>query len=244
MNVYSDLKQLTSRVKPWAAIPLLALLVGAYQLGAGEAYELCLKKDAKAGMTQSGSGTFSYQPAYIGRNVTATLTDHTTGLIWAEPDSAALATGLKGDGKLSWTEAKEWCSQARFGGYSNWRLPTTSELQAIADQNHPQAAAFNVAYQGDVNSWPYYWSDDNAPDAATYAAYVSFNQEVEYVEFPPESGQFEVLHIHPAGSANRVKHAVLGPRQPQNRARCVRDNQGERQTQVLKTAYNKQSYEW
>lgn len=34
------------------------------------------------------------------------------------------------DGRMDWYEANEWVNQLTFGGYNNWRLPTTPHIDA------------------------------------------------------------------------------------------------------------------
>ncbi len=53
-------------------------------------------------------------------------TDPSTGLMWAGKDNG------KG---VSWKGAMKYCRNLRSTGYTNWRLPTLSELGAIYDRN-------------------------------------------------------------------------------------------------------------
>jgi hypothetical protein len=56
----------------------------------------------------------------------ATWTDPATGLMWAHQDNGSL---------VNWNQANSYCSNLRLGGYSDWRLPTLSELTNIYDGN-------------------------------------------------------------------------------------------------------------
>ncbi len=57
-----------------------------------------------------------------------TWTDMSSGLTWLiDP---AVTTPYVG---LTWTEAVEYCGALSCGGYSDWRLPTISELRSIVD---------------------------------------------------------------------------------------------------------------
>jgi len=59
---------------------------------------------------------------YYSEVVNETVIDHRHGLMWA-----ASARG----GPLSMQAAKEYCEGYRIGGFSDWRLPTLSELKAL-----------------------------------------------------------------------------------------------------------------
>jgi len=51
-------------------------------------------------------------------------TDPATGLTWTKADNGS---------DVNWNQATDYCSSLRLGGYSDWRLPTTDELQDIYD---------------------------------------------------------------------------------------------------------------
>jgi hypothetical protein len=50
--------------------------------------------------------------------------DGTTGLTWATKDNGAAVSSNQGS---------DYCHSLRSGGYSDWRLPTIDELEAIYD---------------------------------------------------------------------------------------------------------------
>jgi hypothetical protein len=50
--------------------------------------------------------------------------DSATGLIWAVKDNGS---------SVSPNQASDYCSSLRSGGYSDWRLPTIDELEALYD---------------------------------------------------------------------------------------------------------------
>ena len=64
--------------------------------------------------------------------------DSDTGLVWAAHDNGAAVT---------WEEAKNYCSNYRGGGYTDWRMPTVEELATLFDKNEkgyrPACAIYN-----------------------------------------------------------------------------------------------------
>jgi hypothetical protein len=67
-------------------------------------------------------GQSSAPPA--GTDSKALWTDSATGLTWTAKDNGA---------SVSPNEAGDYCSKLRLGGYSDWRLPSIDELEAIFD---------------------------------------------------------------------------------------------------------------
>jgi Protein of unknown function (DUF1566) len=66
-------------------------------------------------------------------NVQANLIDRGNGLIfdqdlnitWLADANYAQTSGYDLDGKMTWSEANNWANNLTYGGYSDWRLPTT-----------------------------------------------------------------------------------------------------------------------
>ncbi len=55
-----------------------------------------------------------------------TVLDSNTNLMWAAQDNGS---------DISWDTAEMYCRQFNAGGYSDWRLPTISELESISAQS-------------------------------------------------------------------------------------------------------------
>ncbi|WFB37751.1 DUF1566 domain-containing protein [Kiritimatiellota bacterium B12222] len=62
-------------------------------------------------------------PSYTD-NGDGTITDHVSGLIWAQELSRS---------DYSWEEASSYCESLTLGGYNDWRLPTVKELWSLRD---------------------------------------------------------------------------------------------------------------
>ena len=93
------------------------------------------------------------------------LNDSKTGLTWQD-NSAVKET------KMTWQDAKSYCSELSLGGYSDWRLPNIKELQSIVDISKYKPAikkGFNY-----VSTSYYYWSS---------SVYVSDTKDAWVVDF-------------------------------------------------------------
>ncbi len=69
-----------------------------------------------------------------------TMTDHQTGLMWEMKENMdgtpVSANPHDADNRYTWQEALDWVvllNVEKFGGYSNWRLPTIKELASLVD---------------------------------------------------------------------------------------------------------------
>lgn len=50
---------------------------------------------------------------------------------WIDPATKLMWTKQDNGSDVNWIQAETYCESLRLGGYSNWRLPTIDELQAI-----------------------------------------------------------------------------------------------------------------
>jgi hypothetical protein len=105
--------------------------------------------------------------------------DPSTGLMWAAKDNGK---------DVSWKKAMKYCRDLRLDAYSDWRLPTLSELELIYDRN---ANAPGLAGPGGREPFTYHvkgnlflsgnqWSRDQRSDdrgrPSGYVWYVDFNR--------------------------------------------------------------------
>jgi hypothetical protein len=127
-------------------------------------------------------GNTSYGENSLLDNTDGTVTDSSTGLIWAKADSG---TGM------NWQQALEWVQHrnaAKYLGHSDWRLPNAKELQTIVDYSRSPdttaSAAIGTAFtctqisnEAGNADYPYYWtgtthaSSDGSGKAAVYIAF-------------------------------------------------------------------------
>ncbi len=139
-------------------------------------------------------------------NLDGTVTDHSTGLMWAQADSGV---------GMDWEVALAWVAQRNaesYLGHDDWRLPNAKELQSLVDYSRSPAthgtAAIDPVFQVTQLSdgeYPYFWTStthlDGAPDVqGSYAVYVAFGRALGWMESPPGSGNLQLLDVHGAGA--------------------------------------------
>ncbi|MFI3299485.1 MAG: DUF1566 domain-containing protein [Rikenellaceae bacterium] len=87
-------------------------------------------------------------------NGDGTVTDCNTHLTWQQ---VPLAEGM------TWAEAKKYCDELEFAGYSDWRMPTLKELFSISDFSegwpYIDTTYFKLA-TGVVGKDEQYWADN------------------------------------------------------------------------------------
>ena len=76
------------------------------------------------------------------------VTDNNTGLMWQDNSDVQ-------DLKKNWKEAKDYCENLNLGGYSDWRLPTITELEGIVNYGKVYPAIDDVFQNVNHHS---YWS--------------------------------------------------------------------------------------
>ena len=108
--------------------------------------------------------------------------DPSTGLVWAGKDNGR---------DVSWKGAVSYCRTLRLAGYSDWRLASLSELEAIYDKtaNAPglarlggpaKGSAFTWHVKGDIfltgNQWSSSQRNDDRGRPNGYVWYYDFNE--------------------------------------------------------------------
>ncbi|MBF0102265.1 MAG: DUF1566 domain-containing protein, partial [Desulfobacterales bacterium] len=84
-------------------------------------------------------------------NGDGTVTDLNTGLMWQKEDDGI---------ERNWNDTNTYCDNLIFAGYSDWRLPTLSELRGIVDYGQKNPMINPVFICKFPNSWSgaTYWS--------------------------------------------------------------------------------------
>ena len=92
------------------------------------------------------------------------VVDNNTGLEWQQTLSTSTYT---------WANAKTYCSNLTYAGYSDWRLPTRQELLTIVDLNR-LTPAINTTYFPNTTS-KHFWSSSSYAGKSDNAWNVSFS---------------------------------------------------------------------
>ena len=89
----------------------------AHQLGSGDFRRALCVRDSVA-VNSSEKKLVKILPSDMSSN----WTDPETGLMWTSKDNGS---------DVNWNRASAYCQNLSLGGYSDWRMPTIDELQAI-----------------------------------------------------------------------------------------------------------------
>lgn len=68
-------------------------------------------------------------------NKNGTITDTKTGLMWVSKDNGV---------PINWPDAKKYCENLNVGGYSDWRMPTLTELATLYNPNKINSNGYNI----------------------------------------------------------------------------------------------------
>ncbi len=120
------------------------------------------------------------------RNSDDTVTDHITGLMWADDANVASVTkpwlttanynDCRDNGNncenTAGDTAATYCAGLSLGGYSDWRLPTSVELEGIVDYGRV-SSSIDPTYFQNTSSYDY-WSSTTYEGGKRVAWYVYF----------------------------------------------------------------------
>ncbi len=101
-----------------------------------------------------------------------TVVDSKTGLMWTQRDNGE---------NLNWRNAKKQCENLRIGGYTDWRLPTLSELKTLFSPDSPSVQKCNQKYPIYLTkmidlSCGSIWAADTRESAAAFFNFTSGNE--------------------------------------------------------------------
>lgn len=124
------------------------------------------KKDHSVQSPKAGldSGGIPERKTAVSKNDLEAVHDKNNQLIWQKNVQNSF---------LTWTEAQEYCKSLELGGYTDWRLPTISELERLVDKRYsppinPLFGALPVSYP------PYFWSSTIYPNDNKEAQFLNF----------------------------------------------------------------------
>lgn len=115
-------------------------------------------------------------------NSDGTITDLATGLMWQQADDGT---------SRDWEEALAYAEDLELAGHTDWRLPSSKELQGIVDYTRAPDVTNSPAIDplftcteindpdGNPGQYPYYWSGTthlDGPNPGGAAAYVAFGE--------------------------------------------------------------------
>ena len=126
--------------------------------------------------------------------------DNVTGLIWEVKTNDETLNDM--DNQYTWQSANElfieMMNSSRFGGYSDWRLPTIKELACILDYRGPAPTI-------DTNYFPktmsaLYWSSTAFACGTDQTWYINFEYDNAYTNY--ESRSYHVRAVRGLQSDN------------------------------------------
>jgi hypothetical protein len=150
---------------------------------AGTAY---CGQDAQLGWDTKHPGTARFA---VSKESEPVVSDSVTGLAWQGCSAGQSGTSCQGNASLmDWYAADAHCEQSSWGGFSDWRLPDSFELQSIADYGRTSPAIDLSVFVNapshdkvDQTQWwkECYWSATSyASDASLAWAMISNNGDI------------------------------------------------------------------
>ena len=116
--------------------------------------------------------------------------DSAQRITWLGDANWAKTSGFDPDGEMTWAEARAWAGRLTIGGFSDWRLPITSDetCRGAGCTNSEMGHLFGVEGVSSTDPGPFlnvqgrqYWStrsDSSEPDLAWYVHFGNGDQAV------------------------------------------------------------------
>ncbi len=103
-----------------------------------------------AGTTFGQDADYTIYPQSFTDNGNGTITDNITGLMWQKIDN----------GESAWEFAVTNAPSVTNGGYTDWRLPTPTELFSMLNHNNNPAVDLNYFPNNPTGTAQYWWTTD------------------------------------------------------------------------------------
>jgi hypothetical protein len=71
--------------------------------------------------------------------------DTVQDITWLQDANYAKTSGYDEEGRMSWDEAMAWADQLVYGGFDDWRLPTTIDGPSVWGYDGTTTAGFNIS---------------------------------------------------------------------------------------------------
>ena len=101
---------------------------------------------------------------FVRNSIKEIVTNTTIGLVWQDDTSVKSV-------RKTWSGAKSYCKNLNFAGYSDWFLPTISQLESLVD-NKKYNPAIKKEFKNSVSS--NYWSSSSYVSDSRNAWYIYF----------------------------------------------------------------------
>jgi hypothetical protein len=152
-------------------------------------YGLTLQGTDKTFFVICVRGNPEYGINHLVDNGDQTITDQSTGLMWAKTDSG---TGMNWEAALAWIQSR---NSQNYLGHNDWRLPNAKELQSIVDYTRSpdstNSAAINplfdstrITNEAGQTDFPFYWTGTThatSDGSGSAAVYISFGRAMGYM---------------------------------------------------------------
>lgn len=153
------------------------------------------------------------------------VTDHATGRMWQQADDGT---------RREWAEALAYCEALDLGGYQDWYLPNSKELQSIVDYDRTSIPAIDTEMFGITQDSATldYWTSTTFGDIRSHANVIAFGYALSMA-----GDQTEYTDWHGAGAQRSSIKTLEGQEltdedlcsvnacdvdRPDNLVRCVR----------------------
>jgi hypothetical protein len=90
---------------------------------------------------------------------------------WKDPATGLTWTGKDNGADVGYSQVREYCSNVRLGGFSDWRVPTIDELEGIYDSKSKKQYKTKEPIQLDGQC---VWSSSSTPSQEVWVLYFNY----------------------------------------------------------------------